>query len=141
MPDFAGALGASKDAASLLVLFIPSRDRGNKPIEQGFWVEEALKVLGTLFGGATAFPQGKGVWRDDAQEGKLLFDEPVVMQCYTSEHIIEQQIKTLSEFVHRMGHEARQGAIGLVIDGDYLEIGFPLEEAAPRRRPKSGKRR
>ena len=28
-----------------------------------------------------------------------------------------------------MGREARQGAIGLVIDGDYLEIGFPLEES------------
>ena len=81
MPDFAGALGAGKAAAALLVLFIPSKDRNNKPIEQGVWVEEALKVLGTLFGGATAFPQGRGVWRDDAQGGKLLFDEPVVMQC------------------------------------------------------------
>lgn len=32
-----------------------------------------------------------------------------------------------------MGHEAKQGAIGLVIDRDYLEIGFPLEEPPPRR--------
>jgi len=28
MTDFAGALGASKAASTLLVLFIPSRDRG-----------------------------------------------------------------------------------------------------------------
>ena len=34
----------------------------------------------------------------------------------------------MREFLHRMGREARQGAIGLVIDRDYLEIGFPLEE-------------
>ena len=44
MPDFAGALGASKAAASLLVLFIPSKDRRNKAIKQleiGFPLEEA----------------------------------------------------------------------------------------------------
>jgi hypothetical protein len=141
MPDFAGALGASKAASALLVLFIPSKDRGNRPIDQGFWVEEALNVLGTLFGGATAFPQGRGIWRDDAQAGKLLFDEPVVIQCYTSAHMLEQQMKLLGEFLHRMGREARQGAIGLVIDGDYLEIGFPLEEVTPPQRPKGRTRR
>jgi hypothetical protein len=59
MPDFAGALGASKAAAALLVLLIPSKDRRNKAIDQRFWVEEALNVLGALFGGATAFPKSR----------------------------------------------------------------------------------
>jgi hypothetical protein len=141
MPDFAGALGASKAASTLLVLFIPSKDRSNKPIDQEYWVGEALRVLGTLFGGATAFPQGKGVWRDDAQGGKLLFDEPVVIQCYTSEQALEQQAPALRDFLHRMGREARQGAVGLVIDRDYLEIGFPLEPPTPPARPARKKRR
>ena len=65
MADFAAALGASKAATALLVLFIPSKDRRNKAINQRFWVEEALNVLGTLFGGATAFPKGRGIWCDD----------------------------------------------------------------------------
>jgi hypothetical protein len=39
-----------------------------------------------------------------------------------------------------MGPEARQGAIGLVIDRDYLEIGFRLEAPTPRR-PKRKKGR
>src|SRR3954464_7544155 len=121
MHDFAKVLGASKGASTLLALFIPSKDRSDQAIDQGYWVEEALNALGTLFGGATAFPQGKGVWRDDAQGGKLLFDEPVVIQCYTSEHMLENQMPLLRDFLHRMGREARQGAIGLVIDGDYLE--------------------
>ncbi len=141
MPDFAAMLGASKSASTLLVLFIPSKDRTNDPIDQDYWVEEALRVLGTLFTGATAFPQGKGVWRDDAQGGLLLFDEPVVIQCYTSEQALEQQAPALREFLHRMGREARQGAVGLVIDGDYLEISFPLEEPTPPTRPKRKKRR
>ena len=139
MPDFAAALGASKAASTLLVLFVPSRDRNNRAIDHEHWVDEALSVLGTLFGGATAFPQGKGVWRDDAQGGTLLFDEPVVIQCYTSEQTIEQRASKLREFLHRMGREAKQGAIGLVIDRDYLEIGFPLEDTPLSRR--KGKKR
>jgi hypothetical protein len=62
-----------------LVLFIPSRDRHDEAIDQVHWVEEAPGVLGMLFGGVTAFPQGRGVWRDGAQDGRLLFDEPVVI--------------------------------------------------------------
>jgi hypothetical protein len=123
------------------VLFIPSKDRADQPIDQDHWVAEALRVLGRLFGGATAFPQGKGVWRDDAQGGKLLFDEPVVIQCYTSEAALDERADDLRDLLHRMGREARQGAIGFVIDRDYLEIGFPLEEEAPPRRPKGKKRR
>ena len=141
MADFAKALGASKGASALLVLFIPSKDRSDEAIDQGHWVEEALNALGTMFGGATALPQGRGAWWDDAQGGKLLFDEPVVIQCYTSEQAIESRAEELKAFLHRMGHEARQGAIGLVIDRDYLEIGFPLEEPAKPRRPQGKKRR
>ena len=138
MSDFAAALGASKAASTLLVLFIPSKDRSNEAIDQEYWVGEALRVLGTLFGGATAFPQGKGVWRDDAQAGPLLFDEPVVIQCYTSEQALEQQAPALRDFLHRMGREARQGAVGLVIDRDYLEIASRWRNQ--RRRPSGSAR-
>jgi hypothetical protein len=137
MAELATALGASKASSTLLVLFIPSKDRSDQPIDQAFWVEESLRTLGTLFGGATAFPQGRGVWRDDAQGGKLLIDEPVVIQCYTSGEKLESHAEALREFLHRMGREAHQGAIGLVVDRDYLEIGFPLEDP-PR---KKGRRR
>jgi hypothetical protein len=34
---------------SLLVLFIPSKDRDEKPIDQAFWVDQALTTLGTQF--------------------------------------------------------------------------------------------
>jgi hypothetical protein len=97
--------------------------------------------MGTIFGGATAFPQGKGVWRDEAQGGKLLFDEPVVIQCYTTEHALEHHTPALRDFLHRMGREARQGAFGLVIDRNYLEIGFSLDESTPPARPKRKKGR
>ena len=74
----------------------------------------------------TAYPKGKGVWRDDEQGGRLLFDEPVVVQCYTSDEAIRRQARALREFLVLMGTECRQGAVGFVIDRDYLEIRFPL---------------
>jgi len=124
----AKTLGAKKGAATLLVLFIPSVDRFEQPIDQETWVDRALNFLGSAFGGATAFPKAKGVWRDDDRANELVFDEPVIINCYTSEELIEEQADELRAFLMEMGNETKQGAVGLVIDRDYLEIAFPLED-------------
>lgn len=121
-------LKAEKSASTVLVIFVPSVDRFAELIDQEYWVTEALTVLGRLFGGATAFPQGRGVWRDDERGGQLVFDAPVIVQCYTAEQALEREAEKLRDFLVRMGTEGRQGAVGLVIDRDYLEIRFPLEE-------------
>lgn len=121
-------LRADKTASTVLVLFIPSVDRDDEPVHQERWVTEALSTCGRLFGGATAFPQGRGVWRDDARGGRLVYDEPVIVQCYTSEDALNEKASDLKEFLHRMGRGARQGAVGFVVDRHYLEIEFPLEE-------------
>lgn len=126
--DYQQELGAKKGQATLLVLFIPSVDRYSVAIEQDTWVERALETLGNCFGGATAFPKAKGVWRDDARGGELLFDEPVIVNCYTSESELEKHVETLRAFLIDMGTEMNQGAVGLVIDRDYLEIEFPIED-------------
>jgi hypothetical protein len=81
---------ATKTESTLLVLFIPSVDRRGNEIDQQEWVNWTLEVLGRLLGGATAFPRARGVWRDDAQGGVLVFDEPVVIQCYTRAAAIEE---------------------------------------------------
>lgn len=125
-------LKTDKTQSTLLVLFIPSADRygvslGKK--EQKRWVRKALKVLGQNMGGATAFPRGLGVWRDDAQGGQLVWDKPVLIQCYTTEERLERQAGPLHDFLIEMGTRTRQGAIGFVIDRDYYEIQFPLQGA------------
>jgi hypothetical protein len=125
MTDWGEKLGADKAESNVLVLFIPSVDRDDQPIDQGHWEKEALKTLGRLFGGATAFPQGRGVWRDDERGGRLVYDAPVIVQCYTNERALEAHVDELREFLVRLGESTRQGAVGLVIDRDYLEIRFP----------------
>ena len=70
MPTLGSRLQAGKTQSTLLVLYIPSADRAGKSLTQRFqdrWDRRALEVLGMYMGGATAFPRGLGVWRDDAR--------------------------------------------------------------------------
>ena len=129
MADWQEVLQAQGCASTVLVLFIPSVDRFEEPIDQEYWVTETLAVLGRLFGGATAFPQGRGVWRDDERGGQLVLDAPVIVQCYTAKQVLEENAADLRAFLTRLGTEGRQGAVGLVIDRDYLEIRFPLRRS------------
>jgi hypothetical protein len=118
----APGLQASRKAV-LVVLFVPSVERdGTTPIDQAYWVEAALATFGLLFGGATAFPRAKGVWRDDERGGVLVKDEPVVIHCYTTPAEVSDSahLGQLGAFCRRMGREAHQGEIGLVIGDEYL---------------------
>ena len=115
-------LGANISGDCLMVLFIPSVDRDEVAIDQEAWVTAALKILGAYFGGGTAFPQGRGVWRDDSRGGLLIFDEPTLIQCYTTGALVDQHLEALRDFMVQMGRETKQGAVGIVIDQVYYEI-------------------
>jgi hypothetical protein len=118
----------SKVESALLVLFLPSVNRASEPVDQDLWVGRALEFLGETFGGATAFPKGRGVWRDDARGGSLVFDEPVVIQTYTNPKALEDHHGDLLAFLVRLGRETEQGAVGFVLDRVYMEIPFPIED-------------
>ena len=124
MKDFRAALGAGPPTGTLQVtIFIPSVDRNEKPIAQERWAEECLTVLGRLFRGATAFPPGRGVWRDDDQGGELVFDDTVLVTAYVDPEILTAEtLAELRQFLHRIGREANQGEVGVVIGGQYYGI-------------------
>jgi hypothetical protein len=109
----------------LVVLFVPSVERdGVTSINQQQWVGAALEMFGHVFGGATAYPKAKGIWRDDDRDGILVRDEPVVIHCYTTPADIEDahNLAELGNFCRRMGRDARQGEIGLVVGDEYFAI-------------------
>ena len=113
----------------MVVLFVPSADRyGNTVASQEAWSGRALEMFGRLFGGATAYPKARGVWRDDNRGGELVYDEPIIVHCYTSEKEISEPAKytTVSAFCLEMGRDMNQGEVGLVIGDTY--IGFPIPE-------------
>jgi hypothetical protein len=115
----------------LVVLFVPSVERdGTTSIDQVRWVDSSLEMFGRVFGGATAYPKAKGIWRDDERGGALIKDEPVVVHCYTTPADIEddRNLAELGGFCRKMGREARQGEIGLVVGDEYFAIGDFGEE-------------
>lgn len=125
MADTIGrALGSGRPAGTcLFILFVPSVDRDGRPIPHEKWVEKALTVLATLFRGATAYPRGRGKWRDDARGGKLVTDEPTMVISYADPKVVTPaNLGRLRTFLHRLGRDARQGEVGIVIDGEYRGI-------------------
>lgn len=124
MADLHEALGAGPPAGTLqITVFIPSVDRADRPIGQEIWAEECLKALGTLFRGATAFPPGRGVWRDDSRGGELIFDDTVLVTSYVDpEALDDEALAGLRGFLHRLGREANQGEVGVVVGGRYYGI-------------------
>jgi len=117
-------LGAGPPAGTVQVtLFVPSVDRGGVAIDQGSWSEEALRVFRTLFRGATAFPPGRGVWRDDERGGLLVFDDTVLVTSYVDPGALDDEaMGEPRTFLHRLGREGRQGEVGVVIGGEYYGI-------------------
>lgn len=115
----------------LVVLFVPSVERdGTTAVNRNFWVDAALDMFGRVFGGATAYPKAKGIWRDDERGGVLVKDEPVVIHCYTTPVDIQnpRKLAELATFCRMMGRDARQGEIGLVIGDEYLAVLDFVEE-------------
>ncbi len=111
--------------ASSSSLFVPSVERdGVTAVDQDYWVDAALEMLGDVFGGATAYPKAKGVWRDEERGGYLVRDEPVVIHCYTTLERVEDVVALaeLGAFCRRMGREAGQGEVGLVVGDEYFAI-------------------
>ena len=53
----------------------------------------------------------------------------MIINCYTSEALLEAEAPRLQQILVEMGENTHQGAVGLVIDREYLERQFPLEEA------------
>ena len=117
-------IGANLPAATMqFTLFVPSCDRDSRPIDQEQWTQKSLTIFGTLFGGATAFPPGRGVWRDDDRGGALVWDDPVMVVCYAKpDDVDDARLAELRHFLHHMGRDASQGEIGIVIDGEYYGI-------------------
>jgi len=81
----AKALGANQPLGTThLMIFVPSADRDGRKLAGPSWTRSTLKVLGKLFRGATAYPKGLGVWRNDQAGGTLIFDDTTIVFSYVA---------------------------------------------------------
>ena len=89
-------------------VFVPSVDRDGEPVPlgQAHSVEECLSEMGRLFGGATAFPPSRGVWRDDDRGGQLVYDDTVIVFSYVAdEDLASAAGEGLHDFVMRLARK------------------------------------
>ena len=121
MADVGNILQSDKpEGSSQVVLFIPGRNRDGEEIDQDYWVNEGLRVVGKAFRGGTAFPPGRGVWRDDERGGELLFETTVMILSFVNpDDLTDEAVLGLRDFLLRLGRESKQGEVGVVIDGVY----------------------
>ena len=108
---------------TLIVLYIPSVERdGQTPVDQDLWVQRALHFFGSVFGGATAFPKARGIWRDSERNNSMISDEPVMLHCYVDpKQLASDDVqRALGDFCRRLGRETHQGEVGLIIDNEYF---------------------
>ena len=117
--------GATSTRRVLIVLWIPSADREGKSLpDQDEWKKRALEFFGAGFGGATAMPRAEGIWRDDGNAGKLIWEYPILIHCYVTEEQLEDKkvLARLGAFCRKMGKETRQGEIALLVDGVFYSF-------------------
>ena len=109
----------------LVVLFVPSVERdGATPNRPGALGRCGARDARPCVRRRHRLPQGEGGWRDDERGDVLVKDEPVVVHCYTTPADIQddRNLADLGGFCRKMGREARQGEIGLVIGDEYFAI-------------------
>ena len=108
--------GRSDDS---VIVFVPSHARDKTRLkDQDVWASRALELMGTLYGGATGFPHLRGIWRDDEDGGKLLDDEPIMIQSLAKRVDVENvaKLSQLADFLKLMGKKTKQGAIAVVLN-------------------------
>lgn len=106
------------DQGVLVVLFVPGLERdGTTPVDQERWVKESLEFFGRTFGGATAYPKGRGVWRNDS--GALVYEDTVAVHSYVRSTDLITKRADLDTFCKRIAREARQNEVAIFIGADY----------------------
>ena len=120
--DLAEALGATEDASvERLTLYIPSRDRDGVEFDATPWIEEALRLLSGIGGGATAMPPAEGAWLDP-ESGALVREKVVLAYTFLDPDRFAERLPDLRRFLHRLGRETRQGEVVCDFDGVFYKI-------------------
>lgn len=115
-----GATGAPSRQA--LTLYIVDRDRDGREIgTQRRWVLEAAALLAEAGGGVTIEPPVGGGWYDPAAM-HVVWERPVLVYTFVRPDTFVDVLPRLRGFLHRLGHETRQGEVAIDFDGELFGI-------------------
>ncbi len=116
------ALGAAEDASiERLTLYIPSQDRDGQSFDPLPWITEAMRLLSSIGGGATAMPPADGAWLNQLT-GSLIIEKVVLVYTFIDPDRFEAQLTALRNFLHRLGRETNQGEVVCEFEGQLFKI-------------------
>jgi hypothetical protein len=121
--DYEDVIGCSQSNPFLVVLFIPTKDRKGLDLnDANQWLDAGIMLLTRLFGGATLVTS-QGAWHD-ASTGNIVKEEVHLLHSYATSKAATNldNFKQLANFLHRLGREADQGEIGLIIKDTFHRI-------------------
>ena len=124
MSDYVNWLGAggAEPKDTYVAVFVPSKTRDEQPLDHEYWRDEAMRTMSTLFGGATAVA-GFGGWLDQERGGKVKEEQiSMVFSFIAEDEWNKANVLELRKFLHRMGREAEQGEIGVLVKDRFLRI-------------------
>jgi hypothetical protein len=120
--DLGDAVGAEESGSiQRLTLYIPSRDRAGVEFDPSPWVEEALRLLSRIGGGATAMPPADGSWLDPDHD-TLVREKVVLAYTFIDPDQLEAMLPELRRFLHKLGRETGQGEVVCEFDGVLYKI-------------------
>lgn len=118
--DIAEAFGA-RAKGQRFSIYVPNKDQNANAVAQGIWVDEGLRLLADICGGASAMPPIQGAWLNPHTR-QLIIEEPVVIYSHIEPEVFAQRLGELRGFIHRMGAETGQGQMAFEFDGEFYLI-------------------
>ena len=116
--DIAAEFGAVLKSQERFSIYIPDKDRNGERVQQKKWIDEALKLLSGINGGATAMPPIRGAWLNK-DEDKLIIEEPVIVYSYIDPDNFPDRLGEVVEFAKHLGRETNQGEVAFEFNGGF----------------------
>ncbi len=105
-----------------IAIYIPSTN-GSRHIDSTRYVNRALKLFSSLFGGSTSTQPrnlpARGAWVD--QRGDLVSEDINIVESYTDQTLLAQHVETVRQWAIELKAELRQESIALKVN-DKLEL-------------------
>lgn len=110
--DIADLFGATQSLADRFAIYVPNKDRDGADVDQARWIEQCLRLLSEICGGATAMPPLRGAWLNPHTQ-TLVLEEPVIVYAYIKPEPFARRIGELVALVNEIARETNQGQMAI----------------------------
>jgi hypothetical protein len=103
-----------------LQIFVPEGKRKQSDIPKQLhdkWAIRLLAICAELFGGATGYTRGIGVWRSPS--GNKVWDDVTVIESWINPdtNYLKRKMNKVASMVRRMGADLGEKEVAFVVDG------------------------